>query len=140
MTNPTFTDSQFMTAEEKQKVFTSYVKFVESGFDQKKFSKALYKYLSLNFSFIAHYNQEGFFLTRFQDPVNRVKTFEQLVNASPWEFTPEPHRTGDLNKAVHDYTVQNAHLYLETARIERVAALKETIAEAQNELRRLGGN
>ena len=135
-----FNDSDFLTASEKEKIYSDLQKFIDSGFKRIKFTKALYKYLSLNFGFIAHYNIEGFFMARFIAPQGRINTYIQIKDASPWEFSKEPHRTGDLNFAVRELVVKSEKLFVESARKERMKDLKEEIQKANEELKNLQGN
>jgi hypothetical protein len=132
-----FSDSQFMTAEEKSRLARKYQAFVESSFKRQLFSKSLYQYLSVNFSFIAHYDIDGFYRARFADPIGRAKTFNQIMSASKWEFTAEPHRTGDLNKAVYLLTEANASIFFDSAKEDRIKELEEIVQAAEAELKSL---
>ena len=78
-----FTDTQFLTAKEKQLVYKDWVRFLDaliadtgnSTIDRygndipllfRKFTKRLYNHLHQHCGYIAHYNQWGFFCTYFQ--------------------------------------------------------------------------
>ena len=52
--------TEFSTAEDKARFGNQLAAFVLSGFKQEKWTKALYKRLSLTFGHIAHYNMNGF--------------------------------------------------------------------------------
>jgi len=72
-----------MTAEEKQKVandFSRFVNAVDCDYDncQKFFTKRLYEHLHLHCGFIAHYDQNGFFSTYFENPEDTKEFFKEL--------------------------------------------------------------
>jgi hypothetical protein len=56
-----FSDERFMTAAEKTEVLHAWVRFLKSGCDKTKFTKALYHHLTQHCSFIAHYDRNGFY-------------------------------------------------------------------------------
>ena len=64
----TFSDTEFMSAVEKQKVLKAWILFFKSKFDIEKFSKSLYNHLIMHCSFIAHYNRGGFYDVYFVNP------------------------------------------------------------------------
>lgn len=111
------------------KVYKDYVRFVESGFAFSKFTKSLYQYLSLNFSFIAHFNREGFYSARFDNPRGRVQTFLQISKAL--DFRPTG---GDLNREIHNFTLKKASVFLDSAKKDREKELRNTINRAEKEL------
>lgn len=133
-----FSDSKFMTAEEKTKVYNALVRFLDSGLQRQKFTKALYQYLSLNFGFIAHFNIEGFYSERFADAHGRAKTLEMIVNASHWSFDNDPDRVGDLNRAVRALFEENAEKLLHSARDQRITQLLLARGQIDRELRLFG--
>ena len=59
-------DSQFMTAAEKSKVLKQWERFLSNGLTKEYFTRALYKHLINNCSFIAHYDIHGFYSTYFE--------------------------------------------------------------------------
>jgi hypothetical protein len=72
-----------MKADEKQKVANDFARFVEAvDFDydncQKLFTKRLYEHLHLHCGFIAHYDQNGFFGTYFENPEDTIGFFKEL--------------------------------------------------------------
>lgn len=75
-----FTDTEFLSASEKAKVLNNWKLFVSSGFKRTRFTKALYKHLSLHCGFIAHYDINGFYAARFADAQGRARTLRQLGN------------------------------------------------------------
>ena len=67
-----------MTAPEKEKVLKDWERFIESDFDKARFTKQLYDHLIQHCSFIAHYNQQGFFGTYFEDPHDTLRFLRQF--------------------------------------------------------------
>jgi hypothetical protein len=70
--------TKFMSADEKEKVLRDWQRFIESDFSQTRFTKALYNHLIQHCSFIAHYNQKGFYGTYFEDPEDTIKFMKQF--------------------------------------------------------------
>jgi hypothetical protein len=73
-------DTQFMSAQEKQKVLRQWDLFLKSGLARKKFTKALYDHLIQHCSFIAHYNIDGFYSEYFLKPMSTVHFLSQFDN------------------------------------------------------------
>jgi hypothetical protein len=69
---------QFQSAAEKAKVFKDWKRFIEADFNKAKFTKRLYNHLIQHCSFIAHYNQGGFYSTYFEDPEDTLKFMKQF--------------------------------------------------------------
>jgi hypothetical protein len=104
-------DSQFMTAKEKRKVLKQWRDFLESGLKAEKFTRALYEHLHQHCSFIAHYDQGGFYATYFTtgDGITRFLSQFDKRNAgsngippgveygSTWWVNDE---YGDINRAM----------------------------------------
>jgi hypothetical protein len=67
-----------MSAEEKEKVLKDWQRFIESDFNKARFTKPLYNHLIQHCSFIAHYNQAGFYDTYFEDPEDTMKFIKQF--------------------------------------------------------------
>lgn len=59
-------DTKFMTAADKEKVLHQWEVFLRSGLSREKFTKSLYHHLIQHCSFIAHYDQNGFYSTYFE--------------------------------------------------------------------------
>jgi hypothetical protein len=57
---PKFSDTKFMSAADKEKVFVAFGRFVKSGFALSRFSKALYHHLYQHCGFDAKYTQRDF--------------------------------------------------------------------------------
>ena len=63
-----------------EKDFALFRKFVEGGYDRKRFTKDLYRALYLSsFGFIAHYDLGGFYAARFGGWAERVETLTQVL-------------------------------------------------------------
>jgi len=67
-----------MSAAEKEKALKDWKRFIESDFDKARFTKLLYNHLIQHCSFIAHYNQQGFYGTYFEDPEDTMKFLNQF--------------------------------------------------------------
>jgi hypothetical protein len=100
-----FIDTKFMTADEKTKTYHALVRFIDSGCRRERFTKQLYHYLSLNFSFIAHRDIDGFWSARFGDPSGLLHTIDQIRNAARWSLAEDQERPWDLNRVVRDLMV-----------------------------------
>ena len=111
----------------QEKEIALFKKFVDSGYDQAKFTKALYRALTFSFGFIAHYDINGFYVARFAGWTERVDTFAQILE---W-----PHRNRDpFEQSVRDYVREERLLdrakraaaeELETSERAELARLKE---------------
>jgi hypothetical protein len=67
-----------MPSEEKEKVLKDWTRFIESDFSKNRFTKALYNHLIQHCSFIAHYNQAGFYGSYFEDSEDTMKFLKQF--------------------------------------------------------------
>ena len=70
--------TRFMSSADKEKVLKDWQRFIESDFDKARFTKQLYNHLIQHCSFIAHYNQQGFFGTYFEDPEHTMRFLRQF--------------------------------------------------------------
>jgi hypothetical protein len=73
-----FSDSQFLSAAEKQLVLKAWVRFLRKGLRYADFTKRLYEHLHLHCSFIAHYNRMGFYQTYFEQGEDTVRFLSQF--------------------------------------------------------------
>jgi len=71
-----------MSAVEKEKVLKDWQRFIKSDFDKTRFTKLLYNHLIQHCSFIAHYNQAGFYDTYFEDPERTLVFLKQFDGAT----------------------------------------------------------
>lgn len=138
-TMPVFHDGKYLSIKDKENLFKAYVRFVNSDFEESKFTKGLYNHISIRFSFIAHYNLGGFYDKRFADPDGRIKTYDAIANASHWEFNDDnTSGTGDLNKAIHDFTVKNKSKFVEDAKELKKKQLIEQHKQIGDQLKDMG--
>lgn len=70
--------TKFMSSAEKEKALKDWQRFIESDFDKARFTKSLYNHFIQHCSFIAHYNQQGFYGTYFEDPEDTMKFLNQF--------------------------------------------------------------
>ncbi len=56
-----FTDSKWLSADEKRKILKQWTGFVKNGFPETSFTTAIYEHLHLHCGYIAHYNKHGFY-------------------------------------------------------------------------------
>lgn len=66
----------------KAKFLNDLANFVRSGFKRTKFTKALYKRLSMTFGHIAHYNIEGFYDEWFTNAGNQQRWIQNALDYS----------------------------------------------------------
>lgn len=79
------TDSEFMTAKEKETVLKQWIVFIKNGFRFKHFTGRLYSHLTLHCSFIAHYDIHGFYNTYFVHPGDRARFLRQFDRDHGWK-------------------------------------------------------
>lgn len=99
MTETNFKSVKFMTAEEKEKVLKNWKQFIKNDFKEKFFTKRLYNHLTLHCSFIAHYDQAGFYSTYFrnaEDTLRFVRQFDEDLNYSSAEYGMDYWIKGDF--------------------------------------------
>lgn len=74
--------TQFMTAVAKGRVLQAWERFLKSGLKKKVFSEPLYRHITMNCSFCAYFNREGFYAHFFSEPNERTLLFLE-------QFDPE---------------------------------------------------
>jgi hypothetical protein len=74
-----FTDTQFMTAKEKELVVKDWERFLKGGLKEPQFTRRLYQHLHLHCCFICHYSQSGFFAEYFQSGPDTKRFFEYFI-------------------------------------------------------------
>jgi len=74
--------TKYMSVAEKVKVLKDWKRFITSDFDKAYFTKRLYNHMIQHCSFIAHYNQAGFYGTYFEDPEDTLRFMKQF----DWDF------------------------------------------------------
>lgn len=80
-----FTDSGWDsgTAQKKARFVNALIRFIDSGYPQAKFTKALYDGLYNHgyfASFIAHYDRAGFYAEQFSTPARQTAFFDDLMH------------------------------------------------------------
>lgn len=80
-----FSNSKDMSADEKSTVYAAWIRFVNSGFKEVHFTKALYQHLILHCSFIAHYNRATFYDLYFRNEDMRDQFVNQFTTGKPCE-------------------------------------------------------
>ena len=111
-----FTDTEFMSADEKAKVYKAWKRFLNGGCRFTQFTKALYHHLTLHCSFIAHYNRAAFYELYFMDAINKKVFFMQFnrnlgcksVEYGGWLGWLTDERYTDINNAMVNYYMNNA--------------------------------
>jgi len=79
--NVKFTDTKFMTADDKTRVAKQFKLFVQNGFKREDFSKRLYEHLHLHCGFIAHDNIGGFYNEYFNgDPADLQRFISHFID------------------------------------------------------------
>lgn len=76
-----FTNTEFLTALEKEKILKNWIAFLDSEMKESRFTKRLYEHLYLNCDFIAHYNIKGFYNTYFNGDYQDLKKFFENINS-----------------------------------------------------------
>ena len=74
----TFSDSEFMSAREKDLTLKAWVRFLKHGLRSVDFTERLYHHLMQHCSFIAHYNRGGFYQTYFESGEDTARFLSQF--------------------------------------------------------------
>ena len=74
-----FTPTQWDTAQDKAAFAKQFVRFVQSDFAAKHFTKKFYQRLSMTFGNIAHFNRAGFWDEFFTSTADKVRFLEQTL-------------------------------------------------------------
>jgi hypothetical protein len=131
-----------MSAAEKEKVLKDWHRFIESDFDRARFTKSLYDHLIQRCSFIAHYDQHGFYSTYFEDPEDTLKFVKQFdreqgcvsveYGMTYWLNSED---YGDINKAmVEAFEPYKTEIYprlRQRAREKKLVQIKALMKEAK---------
>ena len=134
--------TKFMSAAEKEKVLKDWQRFIENDFDKARFTKQLYNHLIQHCSFIAHYNQAGFYGTYFENPertLGFLKQFDKDHGCKSVEYgmdywiNSEDYR--DINTAmIEAFEPCKAEIYprlRQRARDNKIAQIKTLMKEAE---------
>jgi hypothetical protein len=94
---PELRDVEFMTASDKASVLRDWDRFLESGFKRNYFTKGLYNHLIQHCSFIAHYNQDGFYSVYFGENGDTGKFIDQFTSGISAEYGMDYWLRGDYD-------------------------------------------
>jgi hypothetical protein len=100
-----FKDTRFMTAREKEGVLVDWERFLEKGFESAYFTDRLYKHLTMECSFIAHYDRGGFHDYYFGQKRNTGSFIRQFTKGESVEYGGRFWLQGDsadINQAMCD--------------------------------------
>ena len=136
-----FTDTEFMSAQEKEKVLKHWKRFIKSRFARGSFTKALYKHLTLHCSFIAHYNIDCFHDHYFTEPKQTLRFLSQFdpdynfrsveYGSDYWLFDPE---YIDLNSAMCEALLPYRRTLYQELLLKHRYRIQESIAKAKQAL------
>jgi hypothetical protein len=134
-----FTDEKYMTAKEKVAVYKAWVIFLDCGFKQEHFTKALYSHLMQHCGYIAHYNQDGFYETYFQSPIG-IQDFFNHFNG----YTRQSYRWGaataaDLTETMleyYDMSAERIKICGQGEIIEKINNLKQLMDGCAEDLKK----
>ncbi len=56
-----FSDSKWLSGDEKRKILKQWTAFVKNGFAENLFTSSIYEHLHLHCGYIAHYNKQGYY-------------------------------------------------------------------------------
>ena len=134
-----FVPSKHSDANEKASFANNLMDFVESGFEERKFTKALYQRLTLSYGFIAHYNREGFWSEYFTRSEDKAEFLARILR-HPCHGDPD-FTYSDVEKAVqarirhmgfHGYYAQMADREREYAERALLTSLQAKYSDTQS--------
>lgn len=97
-----FVATKFHDAEAKARAANALASFVETGFEVRRFTKAIYNALYLHlFGHIAHFNQGGFYAEWFSSVEDRIRWCERVLDWVPYG-DPE-HTWVDVGRALQKW-------------------------------------
>lgn len=115
-----FNDTKDMSASDKSTVYAAWIRFVNSGFNKRHFTKALYKHLILHCQFIAHYNLEVFYQTYFNDCEMKRKFICQFTGGRSAEHYSDMWLRNGNDYCQQFYDINNAMVRYATEVLEGV--------------------
>ena len=125
-----FTDTEFMTAREKELVLKNWETFLKDGLQKNHFTKRLYSYLHLHCGFIAHYSRDGFYSTYFEAGEDTQRFFEHFCNhTTTMDYD-------DLNTAMQEVYSKHRNIILKQTEddvTERLKLLGVSLERAKND-------
>ncbi len=116
---PEFAPTKFSTAEDKKKFVIKLQALIASDFAHTKFTRDLYKRLSLTFSFLAENNKDGFYnrwMVSTRDKVDFLKKITQHI-----AYGDPAHTWSDVEKYLSssEFIQAQYNAYVERAAYER---------------------
>ena len=104
-----FTDTKYTTAKEKMLVLKAWATFLKHGMKREHFTERLYHHLTLQCSFIAHYDSNGFYRTYFGESKLATVRFLEMFDPNGDGLSAEygsrhwlDNENGDLNQAMRE--------------------------------------
>jgi hypothetical protein len=97
-----------LSVEDKEKLFKNLIDFVESDFDQSKFTKFLYTNLSSMYGHIAHYDLMGFYQVWFSDDDSRLRWLEFVYDTKV--YGSPAYTRSDVEIAFQDWLKGNTDI------------------------------
>ncbi len=139
-------DSEFMTAQEKQKALRQWESFLKGGLKWEQFTRSLYHHLIQHCSFIAHYDIHGFYTTYFVRSEGIARFLRQFDKSQATENgIPRSAEYGSTYWATGDYAdINRAMIEVATPFIPELLRVAQEnqkasdIAEAQRLLAKHG--
>lgn len=92
---PQFTDEQYWTAEQKQKIYQNFLVCLKNR-SLEKMTEMAYKYYTVDADFIAHFDRNGF--KRFYSGSNFLGFVGYFLHMGSW-YGPMPN---ELTQALHE--------------------------------------
>jgi len=123
---------------EQLKIARAFDRFAGCGFKRSLFTKALHEHMHINFGFIAHFDRDGFYCARFDDPDGLVVTLNRIMRAEAYYFD-ESNPNHELNRHIRDTVRDAAPRILTQARDTKLASLRTTMAQCAREIKELTG-
>jgi hypothetical protein len=103
-----FLPTKFSTAEDKALFGNRLIAFIEEGFPEHLFTNAFYSTLCQTFSFIAHYNREGFRDFYFTNTTRKIEFLNDILRNPCWG---DPQFTfSDVEKAIQTVLIERQAL------------------------------
>ena len=99
-TREQFTATPWSTIDEKAQFGNQLFRFIEEGFPQSLFTKALYGRLSQCFQHIAHCDLHGFYAVWFSTPGNQARFLAHILRALC--FGDPAYTYSDVEKAIQE--------------------------------------
>jgi hypothetical protein len=120
-----FTPTKWNTAEDKAKFANHLMAFIAADFPGHKFTKAFYEKLSNCYSFIAHYNRDGFWSTYFTNNAQKLDFLNHIVRypcfgGPDFTFCDAERVTSDAIRSIGYVAIYQTKLAQEVEYTERV--------------------